>query len=196
MLFRLNMYRVSIERRKNARLHMRDVALSTLILGVNGLALLMFLGAINITNNGIEATEACLRSREEVLGQLADDGGALTEGQLDLLKERVDRMSWSAVLHKVAAFAPNEVFFTDLSFATEGRGKNTTAILEMRGRMKAELEEEGVDRMVEFVQELSNDQYFGRHFHEVKLADMSWVEEDDNEFLGFVVTCELRRRPR
>jgi len=198
VLFRLNMYRASIERRMEARLHLRDVVIMSLFLGVCALALFMILAAVHITNGGIRATDACLASREVVLGELVSDGGALSESQLRLLEERAERLSWYAGLHRIAAAVPSEIHITEIAFESKkrSRGPKKRTGLSIQGRIRAALEEEGVDCAVDFVQRLASDEYLGAHFREVKLADMSWVDSPETDFMGFEVTAELIREPQ
>lgn len=194
MLFRINVYRLGVEKRLEARRRIVRIALVAAVLGVNAIVLGLFVQAVFLTNDGISSTGARLGSIEQALGELVRGGGALTEDQLQLLEKRGQRISWSEVYETISRLVRPEMSFTRLKMGEDRSADRKDVVLTMRGRLKGSREEESVDRLMGFVQDLRDDEYVSRRFREVRLVSMDWSADPSDQFLEFEITCPIRVR--
>jgi len=194
VLFRINVYRLGVEKRLEARRRIVRIALVAAVLGVNAIVLGLFVQAVFLTNDGISSTGARLGSIEQALGELVRGGGALTEDQLQLLEKRGQRISWSEVYETISRLVRPEMSFTRLKMGEDRSADRKDVVLTMRGRLKGSREEESVDRLMGFVQDLRDDEYVSRRFREVRLVSMDWSADPSDQFLEFEITCPIRVR--
>jgi hypothetical protein len=194
VFFRINMYRLGGEKRLEARRRVRRVAFLTVILSVNIAVAGLFVFAVILTGNAVRADEARLtRAQDMLIEYVAENGGSLTEQQIELLRARTTRVDWSDMLRIVSRLTGRDMWFTRMKLVeTEDRRLRTwLSGLQLEGRLKAGRSEGSHDALMEFLTALREEPAIRRHFEEPKLVGSEWSRGDDGDYLEFEIFCQL-----
>ncbi|MFH1502640.1 MAG: hypothetical protein ABIG03_06305 [Candidatus Eisenbacteria bacterium] len=193
MLFRVNMYRQGREKRLETIRRVHRLALFAAVLCVNAVVIGLFVFAIAMSDRGVAAAQTRLSATQEALDKVIEEqGGTTSDEELDLVRVRAERVLWSRVMRAVGRLTPTEMWLPRVRLAnsdavTSGR----VAGLKLSGRMTAKSEEQGICILMEFVNGLRSDSYFGKHFLEPKLLRSTWVSEEGERYLEFDVFTPL-----
>ncbi len=177
MLLKINMCRLGSERREHERTRTRNLAVAVAVLGMNAVVVGLFLQALL-------ATDAA-----------AGEGVTLAEQQVDILRARQEQIDWGRALMRIGAMAPDEVWFARM-IMTEGApagGGDPVPGLRLYGTLTAGRREEGVDKLMGFVQSIRNEPGFREDFQEAVLVGMNWTNEAGEDGIEFEVFCPLAR---
>jgi len=193
VLFNVNMCRASVERHQTEQRRARNVAYSAVILGVNLVVLVLFLQAIAVTGSYLGSAEAQLVSTNRALQQVTEKEGNITPQQIRILQARRARVDWHDTLLAIGRLTPRDVWLTRLAVSegTPAGGGDPIPGLRVFGRMKADREEEGVTRLMSFVQELRAEARFREEFLEATLVTVGWTSDFDEGGVEFEIFCPL-----
>ena len=72
-----------------------------------------------------------------------------------------------------------------------GAARGRTPGFHMDGRLKAREQDEGLEKLMEFIGAASADSTLAQSFEEVKLVKSSWTTTMDDEYLEFEIFCPL-----
>jgi hypothetical protein len=195
VLLRINMCRLGTERRERDKTRARNLAVAVTVLGVNAVVVGLFAQALIATDAAREAAAVRLDRTELAMARVTGDGVTLDEEQVEILKARRELVDWGRALKRVATLTPDEVWFSRI-IVTEGvpaGGGEPVLGLQLYGTLKAGRREEGVDRLMTFVQSLRNDPGFREDFNEAVLVAMNWTTEAGEDGVEFEVFCPLMR---
>ncbi len=195
MLFRIDICRRGEERRTRERSAARRTAIVALIIGVNIVAAGLFMQSLVATQRCVEATAQRLSVADDAMARVLGESGALTKQQLSLLAARSARMEWSGALESVGRLAIPEVWFSRLSIVDgmPAGGGEIVRGLGIIGNLEAEHREEGIAKLMSFVQLLRTDPKLREDFLEATIVSMEWTSESRGEGLEFEVFCPLRK---
>ncbi len=192
MLFRINMYPAGRERRIEAEVRVKRFASVALVAAVNAALIVLLLVAAGLSAQALTAKQTRLAAAEgAVTAILKEHGGAMTREDLDLVRMRAAQVRWSRILESVARVTPRQVTLSRLKLA-EGAPPGSqvrTAGLRITGKLAAGSEQAGLTALMGFLGALRDDEYFGRHFHDPKLIDSTWLREEGANLLEFDVFC-------
>jgi hypothetical protein len=194
LLFKVNMYRLGREKRREAQMRIRRFASMATLIAVNIVVVGLFVVAVALAGRGIEAREVRLEATQAALaGLMEEQGGDHSDEDLELVRTRVSQVRWSVVLEVVARLTPRDMYFPRLMLAqgTLSGSRRQVWGLHMSGRLHAVREEEGLSKLMEFVGALREDASFKRYFREPKLTDSSWVDVEGTQLLEFEIFCPL-----
>ncbi len=184
MLFKLNIYRLGEERRLQERNRTRALAVVVLLVGLNFVTMVLYGQALWDTSRGVTAANARLADAQEVLDQVIEEGGAISEEQIDLLRVRSAQPSWSALLGRVGELTPDNVWYMRVSYAKPIIGSAAgDHSLRIYGQVKAKTRDESVNQLMQYVDTLRADTELAKSFGSATLATMRWTEESDQEYL-------------
>ncbi len=128
MLFKLNIYRLGEERRLQERNRTRALAVVVLLVGLNFVTMVLYGQALWDTSRGVTAANARLADAQEVLDQVIEEGGAISEEQIDLLRVRSAQPSWSALLGRVyPGFSEQNSTFRSEGFRPPGHRRSAAS---------------------------------------------------------------------
>ncbi len=184
MLFKLNIYRLGEERRRQERNRTRALAIVVFLVGLNVVTLALYGQALWNTNRGLAAAEARLTEVQGMVDQVVGEGGAIREEQVQLLQTRSVQPSWSSLMGRLGELTPENVWYMRVSYAKplSGRGAGDHA-LRLYGQVKAKDRGESVNDLMELVDTLRADKALATCFGSATLATMRWTEESDHEYL-------------
>ena len=195
MIFRINMYVLGRERRLAAQRRLRQLALLAVAVGVNAVAVGLFVFAVVLCSHDLSVLRERLGTEEERLARFAtEEGATISEEQLDLLRMRADRVKWSDVLRIVPEVVPESIWFPRIQLAESYVSDSPVRVpgLKLSGRLTVVREdEEGITTIMKFVHALGQDPRDQKHFLEPKLTDSTWASEDDEEYLEFDLFCPV-----
>jgi len=194
LLFKVNMYRLGREKRREAQMRIRRLATLATIITINIVVVGLFIFAVVLSGRGIAAKESRLAATQTAVASLMEEqGGARSTEELELVRTRASQVRWSVVFGVVARLTPAEMWFPRLRL-TEGvlaGSRRRIPGLRMSGKLKAGKEEEGLSKLMDYVTQLREDPSFKRYFIEPKLMDSSWLNEDGSKFLEFDIFCPI-----
>lgn len=192
MLFRINMYPAGREKRIEAEARIRRLAGIALVAAVNAVFVVLLLLGAGLSAQALSARQTRLTAAEGAITEiLKEHGGAMTREDLDLVRMRAAQVRWSRILESVARVTPRQVTLSRLKLA-EGAPPGSqirTAGLRLTGKLSAGSEQAGLTALMGFLGALRDDEYFGRHFHDPKLIDSTWLREEGANLLEFDVFC-------
>lgn len=193
MLFRINMYRLGMEKEHEARRRVHRLAGLTFALSIDAVVCGLFLFAIVLTDRGIDARAERLGAAEYATMELLWDSPELSDEELSLLGARATHVRWSAVTRAIAELVPPEMWFTRIWFVAGGVGFGSTREpgLYMQGKLTAGRKQESLASLMEFVQSLREQPYFRDRFQDAKLASSRWSTEYFGDGLAFEIHCPL-----
>ena len=184
MLFKLNVYRLGEERRLQERNRTRALAVVVLLVGLNFVTMALYSQALWNTSRGVSAANARLADVQEVLGHIVDEGGAISEEQIQLLRTRSAQPQWSALMRRIGELTPDNVWYMRVSYAKPALGSAVgDHSLRIYGQVKAKTRDESVNQLMQYVDALRADAELAESFGSATLATMRWTEESDQEYL-------------
>jgi len=192
VLFRINMYPAGRERRAEAERRVRRFAGLAVVIATNAALVVLFLVSLRLSNQAAAVGETRLRASENAITAiLSEQGGAMTREDLELVRMRAAQVRWSRVLQSISEATPSEITLSRIKLAegaTPGSQMRTPG-LRLTGRLKAASEQAGLTALMRFLGSLRDDEYFGRHFHDPKLIDSTWLRDEAGNVLEFDVFC-------
>lgn len=192
MLFRINIYPAGREKRIEAERRLKRFASASLVITVNAALAVLLLVAAGLSTQAFRAKQTRLAAAEGAVTEiLKEHGGAMTRGDLELVRMRAAQVRWSKILESVARVTPREVWLSRLRLA-EGAAPGSqlrTAGLRLTGKLRAGSEQAGLTALMGFLGALRDDEYFSRHFHDPKLIDSTWLRDEAGNILEFDVFC-------
>ena len=194
MLFRINMYPAGRERRASAERRVRQFATLAAVAGVNAAVVVLFLAGLGLSKQALSVSQTRLAAAQEGIAQILDDqGGAMTNEELDLVRVRAAQVKWSAVMSSVSRVTPREVWLSRMRL-TEGvrpGGRDRTPGLRITGTVRAGSEQAGLSLLMKYLAALRDDEYFARHFQDPKLVGSTWLTAEGVNLLEFDAFCPL-----
>jgi len=184
VLFELNIYRLGEERRLQERNRTRALAVVVLLVGLNFVTMALYGQALWSTGRGVIAASARLADVQEVLNQVIDEGGGISEEQVGLLRVRSLQPQWSVLLERIGELTPENVWYMRVSYAKPLLGSAAgDHSLRVYGQVKAKTRDESVNQLMQYVDTLRADAELARSFGSATLATMRWTEESDQDYL-------------
>ncbi|MBD3368118.1 MAG: hypothetical protein GF405_08110 [Candidatus Eisenbacteria bacterium] len=193
MLFKVNVHRLGKERRIKARQRIRQLAFASVVIGMNVVLVGMFVVAVMVQSRNVAVARERLEATERALAKVViDEGGAASEEEVRLIRERAKQTRWSRVLAAVAVETPADMWFPRIRLAERRGGSGSGSYgLRLTGRIKAGGEEEGLTNLMSFLAAIREDQSFREHFSEARLVDSAWLTDSGEEYLEFEIFCPL-----
>ena len=184
MLFKLNIYRLGEERRLQERNRTRALAVVVLLVGLNFVTMALYGQALWNTSRGVTAANARLADVQEILDEVIDEGGAISEEQVHLLRIRSAQPQWSVLMERIGELTPDNVWYMRVSYVKPAMGSAAgDSFLRIYGQVKAKTRDESVNQLMQYVDTLRADAELARSFGSATLATMRWTEESEQEYL-------------
>lgn len=193
MLFKINMYRLAGERRVAAGRRARSLAFLVLIVCLNAIVIGLVAQSVLVTmDSAIGSTESRLRIAQDAMVKVTGNGRSLSEEQRELLRVRIGRTKWSAVLEDLASLVSNDMWLTRLTLVEKriGSGTSRTSGLHIEGVVRTSRRDDSSESVMAFVQRLRGNEEFSKDFHEVRLSGMDWSSKTDSD-LEFEIFCPI-----
>jgi len=185
VLFKFNIYRLGEERRLQDRNRTRALAVVVLLVGLNFVTMALYGQALWSTSRGVDAANARLADVQAVMSQVMEEGGAISEEQVQLLRVRSAQPKWSILLERIGELTPDNVWYMRVSYARPLVGTASgDRSLRIYGQVKAKDRDESVNQLMQYVDTLRADAQLAKAFGSAKLATMRWTEDSDQEFLN------------
>jgi hypothetical protein len=195
VLFKIDMCRLGEQRRTGESFRMRKAAVVSFVFGVNAIVLGLFVQSVIVAEHSTKAAEQRLGIAEEAVARVVGDSDAFSGQQMSLLKGRQKRVRLSNALENVARLMLDEMWVARVS-TTEGvpaGGGEPVRGLAIVGTIEAAHREEGISKLMTFVQALRTDPEIRKDFLEATLVTMAWESERRGSGIEFEVFCPLIR---
>lgn len=184
MLFKLNIYRLGEERRLRERNRTRALAVVVLLVGLNVVTMALYAQALWSTNRGLNAANARLSEVQGLMDEVVEEGGAIREEQVQLLRVRSAQPHWSALMGRIGELTPDNVWYMRVSYARPMMGSAAgDHALRIYGQVRAKDRDASVNELMSYVDSLRADPVLSGAFGSATLATMRWTEESDQEYL-------------
>lgn len=186
------MYRLRSERAVEVRRKLRFLALFVFLLGVSVVVSGLFIFGVAMTEQSIAAKEERIEAANLELRQSLGGGAdAISNDELSLIRMRRVQMKWSDILATLSRTMPDEMWLTSIELnkgALVGR-RSRTGGFRIEGRIKSGGRQESLNRLMDFIAAVKEEETFSDSFSDVSLVNSKWERSSNEEYLEFQVFC-------
>jgi Tfp pilus assembly protein PilN len=193
-MFEINVHRETLERRRVARRKsMRLLFLRALYVTLVVLFTGLFTFQVLSLRQNIEARQEEMKEIGEMMARYSpEDLNIPADHMMALLQVKGMSIKWGEKLKRLCALLPEQMWLTQISLKNriiEGINRNVFVI---QGSTNLQDEHEGLNKVLEFLNSLRNDESFPKGFESIGLLSSKRSMTLEKKQLDFELVCTLR----
>lgn len=193
-MFEINVHRENLERRRIARRKSaRMLALKALYLTLVVLCTALFTFQVLSLRQNIDARQDEMEEIGEIMAQYSpEDLDMPADHMMVLLQVKGMNIKWGNKLQRLCALLPEQMWLNGVSLKTRIIENVNRDVLLIEGSTELQDEHEGLNKVLEFLTVLRNDDVFPTGFESIGLLSSKRSMTLEKKQLDFELVCTVR----